>query len=71
VVLSFLKAFVESMKIARERPDVAVTSLAKHLRTRPEIAIEAYRSFVNVWEEVPYVRAESVQTILDLQSKKM
>ncbi len=70
VVLSFLKAFVESMKIARESPDVAVVSLAKHLRTRPEIAREAYRSFINVWEEVPYVRVESIQTILDLQPKE-
>jgi ABC-type nitrate/sulfonate/bicarbonate transport system substrate-binding protein len=70
VVLSFLKAFVESMKIARESPDVAVASLTKHLRTRPEIAREAYRSFINVWEEVPYVRVEAVQTILDLQPKE-
>ena len=70
VVLNFLKAFVESMKIARESPDVAVVSLAKHLRTRPEIAREAYRSFINVWEEVPYVRVESLQTILDLQPKE-
>ncbi len=57
------------MKIARESLEVAVASLAKHLRTRPEIAREAYRSFINVWEEVPYVRSESVQTILDLQPK--
>ena len=57
------------MKIARESPDVAVASLAKHLRTRPEIAREAYRSFINVWE-VPYVRVESTQTILDLQPKE-
>ena len=49
--------------------DVAVASLANHLRTRPEVAREAYRSFINVWEEVPYVRSESVQTILDLQPK--
>jgi ABC-type nitrate/sulfonate/bicarbonate transport system substrate-binding protein len=67
IVLNFVKAFVESMKIINERPDVIVGSLAKHLRVRPEIAKEAYRSFAHVWDEVPYVRAESVQTILDLQ----
>lgn len=71
IVLNFIKAFVESMKIINERPDAVVASLAKHLRVRPEIAKEAYRSFAHVWEEVPYVRAESVQTILDLQPKEM
>jgi ABC-type nitrate/sulfonate/bicarbonate transport system substrate-binding protein len=69
-VLNFLKGFVASMNIIKERPEVIVASLSKHLRTRPEIAKEAYRSFANVWEEVPYVRAESVQTILDLQPKE-
>lgn len=70
IVLNFVKAFVESMKIINERPDVIVGSLAKHLRVRPEIAKEAYRSFAHVWEEIPYVRAESVQTILELQPKE-
>jgi ABC-type nitrate/sulfonate/bicarbonate transport system substrate-binding protein len=70
MVLNFVKAFVESMKIINDRPDVIVASLAKHLRMRPEIAKEAYRSYAHVWEEIPYVRAESVQTILDLQPKE-
>jgi ABC-type nitrate/sulfonate/bicarbonate transport system substrate-binding protein len=70
VVLSFVKAFVESMKVINERPEAIVGSLAKHLRVRPEIAKEAYRSFAHVWEEVPYARAESVQTILDLHPRE-
>jgi ABC-type nitrate/sulfonate/bicarbonate transport system substrate-binding protein len=65
VVLNFLKGFVEAMKLVREKPEVATASLTKHLRIPPDIARSAYRSFVNVWEEVPYVRAESVQAILD------
>jgi ABC-type nitrate/sulfonate/bicarbonate transport system substrate-binding protein len=69
-VLNFVKAFVASMNVIKERPEVIVTSLVKHLRTRPEIAKEAYRSFAHVWEEIPYVRTESVQTILDLQPKE-
>jgi hypothetical protein len=60
-----MKAFVEGMKISRERPDAVVASLMKHVRSPQEVARGAYRSFVNVWEEVPYVRAESVQAILD------
>jgi ABC-type nitrate/sulfonate/bicarbonate transport system substrate-binding protein len=70
IMLNFLKAFVESMKTAREKPDTVVASLVKHLRVRPEVAREAYRSFASVWEEVPYVRPESVQAILDFQSKE-
>jgi hypothetical protein len=42
-----------------------LASLMKHLRIPQEVARGAYRSFVNVWEEVPYVRADSVQAILD------
>jgi len=70
VAMNFIKAFVESMNLARQRPDLVIASLVKHLRVRPEVARESYRSFVQVWEEVPYVRADSVQTILDLQPKE-
>jgi ABC-type nitrate/sulfonate/bicarbonate transport system substrate-binding protein len=70
VVLNFVKAFVEGMKVVREKPDVVVASLVKHLRITPEIARVAYRSFINVWEEVPYVRAESVQAILEFVPKE-
>ena len=69
-VLNFLKAFVESMKIAREKPDMVIASLVKHLRIPADVAREAYRSFVNVWEEVPYVRTEAVQAILDFLPKE-
>jgi ABC-type nitrate/sulfonate/bicarbonate transport system substrate-binding protein len=65
IVLNFLKAFVEGMNISREKPDIVVASLMKHLRIPQDVARGAYRSFANVWEEVPYVRADSVQAILD------
>lgn len=64
-VLNFLKAFVEGMKISREKPDLVIASLMKHLRISEDVARGAYRSFAHVWEEVPYVRPESVQAILD------
>ena len=69
VVVNFLKGFVEAMKLVREKPEVATASLTKHLRIPAVIARSAYRSFVNVWEEVPYVKAESVQAILDFLPK--
>jgi hypothetical protein len=37
---------------------------------RPEVAQTAYRSYANVWEDVPYVRADSVQAILDVQPRE-
>lgn len=54
IVLNFLKAFVESMKIAREKPDIVIASLIKHLRIPQDVARGAYRSFANVWEAVPW-----------------
>ncbi|MGZ8532924.1 MAG: ABC transporter substrate-binding protein [Candidatus Binatia bacterium] len=70
VLLNFLRGFVEAMKLVREKPEVVTASLMKHLRIPQEIARGAYRSFANVWEEVPYVRAESVQAILDFLPKE-
>jgi ABC-type nitrate/sulfonate/bicarbonate transport system substrate-binding protein len=70
LVLSFMKAFVEAMKIAREKPDLVIASLVKHLRISPDVAGGAYRSFANVWEEVPYVRTDAVQAILDFLPKE-
>jgi NitT/TauT family transport system substrate-binding protein len=69
-VLNFVKAFVEAMEVCREKPDVVIASLMKHLRIPQDVARGAYRSFVNVWEEVPYVRTDSVQTILDFLPKE-
>ncbi|MGZ8496174.1 MAG: ABC transporter substrate-binding protein [Candidatus Binatia bacterium] len=70
VLLNFLRGFVEAMKLVREKPEVVTASLMKHLRIPQEIARGAYRSFANVWEEVPSVRAESVQAILDFLPKE-
>ena len=70
VTLNFLKAYVESIKVAKEKPELALASIVKHLRVKPEVAREAYRSFAKVWEEVPYVRSDSVQAILDMQPKE-
>jgi NitT/TauT family transport system substrate-binding protein len=70
LVLNFVKAFVETMKVAREKPDVVTASLMKHLRIPQDVARVAYRSFANVWEEVPYVQADSVQAILDFLPKE-
>ncbi len=70
VVRSFLRAYLESIKMAKERPELAVASVAKRLRVAPAVARSAYPPHARVWEEVPYVRSDSVQAILDLFSEE-
>ena len=66
VVLSFLRAYLESIKIAKERPELAVATVAKRLRVTAEVTRTGYPPHARVWEEIPYVRTDSVQAILDL-----
>ena len=66
---NFLKAYVESIKIAKERPDLAVAAVVKRLKVSTEVAGAAYHSFATVWEQIPYVRTDAVQAIIDMQSK--
>ena len=58
------------MKLARDKPDLVVASLVKHLRVPQDVARAAYRSFAHVWEEIPYVRTDAVQAILDFLPKE-
>jgi ABC-type nitrate/sulfonate/bicarbonate transport system substrate-binding protein len=66
VVLSFLRAYLESLKAAKDRPELAIASVAKRLRVTPEVARSGYPPHARVLEEVPYVRADSVQAIVEL-----
>ena len=66
VVLSFLRAYLESLKAAKETPELAVASIAKRLRVTPEIARSGYPPHARVLEEIPYVRLDSVQAIVEL-----
>jgi ABC-type nitrate/sulfonate/bicarbonate transport system substrate-binding protein len=66
VVLNFLKGFLETLKVAKERPELAVAAIAKRMRMKAEDVRAAYAPHERVWEQVPYVRADAVQAILDL-----
>jgi len=68
--LSFLKGYVAGIQVAKERPELAVASIVKRLKVAPEAARSSYPSHANVWEDVPYVRKESVQAILDAFPKE-
>ena len=69
-VLTFLKAYLDSIKLAKEKPELAITAIAKRLRVSPETVRTSYQPHANVLEEIPYVRRDSLQTILDLQPKE-
>ncbi|HEY2987800.1 MAG TPA: ABC transporter substrate-binding protein [Candidatus Binatia bacterium] len=66
VVLSFLRAYLESLKAAKDKPELAVAAVARRLRVTPEVARGGYPPHARALEEVPYVRADSVQAIVDL-----
>jgi ABC-type nitrate/sulfonate/bicarbonate transport system substrate-binding protein len=66
VVLSFLRAYLESLKAAKEKPELAIASVAKRLRVTPDIVRGVYPPHARALEEIPYVRADSVQAIVEL-----
>jgi NitT/TauT family transport system substrate-binding protein len=66
VVLNFLRAYLESIKAAKDKPELAIVAVAKRLRVTPQIARSGYPPHARVLEEVPYVRSDSVQAIVDL-----
>jgi NitT/TauT family transport system substrate-binding protein len=67
--LNFLRAYVESIKLAKETPEIIIASIAKRMRVSADIVRPAYQPHANVFEEIPYVRRDSVQAILDLYPK--
>jgi ABC-type nitrate/sulfonate/bicarbonate transport system substrate-binding protein len=67
--LNLLRAYVESIKLAKERPEVIIAAIAKRMRVSADIVRSAYEPHAKVFEEIPYVRKDSVQAILDLFPK--
>ena len=67
--LNFLRAYIESIKLAKEKPELIIASIAKRMRVSTDIVRSAYQPHANVFEEIPYVRKDSVQAILDLYPK--
>ena len=67
--LNLLRAYVESIKLAKERPELIIASIAKRMRVPVELVRPAYQPHANVFEAIPYVRKDSLQAILDLYPK--
>ena len=69
-VINLLKGYLEAIKLAKEKPDLAMASISKRMRVPLELVRPAYQPHENVLEEIPYVRRDSVQVILDQYPKE-
>jgi ABC-type nitrate/sulfonate/bicarbonate transport system substrate-binding protein len=69
-VINVLKGYLETIKLAKERPDLAIAAISKRMRVPVEVVRPVYQPHENVLEEVPYVRRDSVQVIFDQYSKE-
>jgi NitT/TauT family transport system substrate-binding protein len=64
-VRAFLKAYVASIKITNENPEISKRALARYLATNDGPVIdEAYQSFRGVFPKVPYFTEEHITSVL-------
>ena len=63
---SFLRAYMEAVKIASANPKEAKQAISKYTKTTNEEDLEeTYQTFAKVWERVPYVSTAAVQSVLN------
>ena len=70
IVLNLLRAYVETIKLAKQKPELAIAAISKRMRVPVEMVKPVYQPHENVLEEIPYVRRDSVQVILDQYPKE-
>ena len=69
-VLNLLKAYVETIKLAKDKPELAIAVISKRMRVPVDYVRSVYQPHDNVLEEIPYVRRDSVQAILEQYPKE-
>ncbi len=68
-VRHFLQGYMEGIKVARSNPEETKRIVGKYTKTTSQEDLEeTYRTFVGVWERVPYVSSAAVQTILNFSN---
>jgi NitT/TauT family transport system substrate-binding protein len=69
-VEAFLKAYIEAMKITRERADVGIKAIASYTKIADAEALKVtYETFFPAFQQrVPYVSRDSVQGVLNFSS---
>jgi ABC-type nitrate/sulfonate/bicarbonate transport system substrate-binding protein len=64
-VRAFLKAYVASIKITNENPEISKRALARYLATNDGSVIdEAYQSFRGVFPKIPYFTEAHIKSVL-------
>jgi NitT/TauT family transport system substrate-binding protein len=64
-IRAFLKAYVESIRISNEQPEISKRALQRFLATNDAALIdEAYRSFQGIFPKVPYVTEDNIRAVL-------
>src|SRR5690242_7013805 len=67
VIKGFLKAYVASIKIIHEQPEIAKKALARFLGTKdPEMIDDSYQSLTDLFLKIPYMPDEAIRTVLAL-----
>lgn len=69
-VINMLKAYIETIKLAKENPELVIAAISKRMRVPADVVRPVYHPHENVLEEMPYVRRESVQAIFDQYPKE-
>jgi NitT/TauT family transport system substrate-binding protein len=65
-VRAFLQAYIEGVKFASTNPSDAKRVIGKYTKTSNEEDLdETYRTFIKVWERIPYVSIPAVQSVLN------
>jgi ABC-type nitrate/sulfonate/bicarbonate transport system substrate-binding protein len=63
----FLKGIIHGVKLASTNPDVAKKAISKHMRlSDPEALEEVYQRVVAVYERLPLVPKEAIETVVKL-----
>ena len=69
-VRKFLQAYLEGLKIARTDGEQAKQAIGKYTKLSDNDDLEeTYKTFLPVWDKVPYVSAAGVQTLLDFANQ--
>ena len=67
LIKGFLKAYLASIKIIHERPEIAKKALADFLGSKdPEMVDDSYESLKDLFLKVPYMPDEAIRTVLSL-----
>jgi len=67
VIKDFLKAYLASIRIIHEQPEVAKKALGDFLGTKdPEMIDDSYQSLADLFLKIPYMPEEAIRTVLSL-----